>query len=114
MFISDSPQDIITEEIVPAFGLKAPKLGPVPIFFHDLPSRDLLVERVQFNLVDCRDNLIELDEIDEPVRIEIAYPDGSNLTFLVCFYHCPVGSVVIVEGLMDKQQVQVIQLKPCQ
>lgn len=56
---------------------------------HDLLIDGALEERVGLDLVDRRGDLVVVDEVDEPVRVEVRDPDGPDQSFAVQVLHDP-------------------------
>ena len=77
-------------------------------------GRLLLLEHMGFHLVHGGGHLHKLAQIDEPVWVEIGHPNGPQLPGLVRLLHGPVGAVVVAEGLVNQQQVDVIGLQVLQ
>ena len=66
---------------------------------------------MRFHLVHHRLDVAELCQVDETVGVEVRYANGTELASLVCFFHGAVSTVVVVEGLVDEQQVDVVGLQ---
>ena len=64
-------------------------------------SNTALKERVDFDLVDRGRDVVVLDEIDEPVRVEVRDADGRTETLGVQPLHGSPRAVVVAEGLVD-------------
>src|SRR5699024_889054 len=71
----------------------------------------LLKERMKFNLVYCRLYFHSLTEVCKTCRIEVAYADGTELSFLISLLHRAVCPDVISHRLMDQIQIQIVQPK---
>jgi hypothetical protein len=50
-----------------------------------------------------------LDEIDEPVGVEVRHTDRSDEAVGVELFHRSPGAVVVAERLMDQVQVDVVE-----
>ena len=73
-----------------------------------------LEERVGLDLVDRGRDLVVLDEVDEPVGVEVGDPDRLDQALAVQVLHGPPGAVVVAEGLVDQVQVEVVEAEPLQ
>ncbi|MNC00002.1 hypothetical protein D3C75_473140 [compost metagenome] len=74
----------------------------------------LLVERVNFNLVYRRGNFVEGDKVGQSVRVEIADTNGANFACLLQFFHSTPCPMDIAIRLVNQIQVDVIKLQPIQ
>ena len=81
------------------------------ILLHDGMGRLLLVQGVGFHLVYHGANLHELAQVHQTVGEEVGDPNGPDLPSLVGLFHGPPGAIVVVEGLVDEQQVNVVGLE---
>ena len=70
-------------------------------------------EGVQLHLVHHGGDLGIEAQVGQSLGIEIAYAKGPNFTRLVQFLHGPPGAVVIVHGLVDEVQIQVVKSQFC-
>ena len=64
---TDLAEDGVGEDVVLAFGERAPGLDLHAVLAHDRLVGDALVERVRLDLVDGRRDLVVGDEVQEPV-----------------------------------------------
>ena len=55
------------------------------------------------------DDLVVVDQVDEPVGEKVRYADRADSPFGVELLHGPPRSVVVAEGLVDEVQVQRLQ-----
>lgn len=69
---------------------------------------------MSLDLVDCRRHLRELAQVDQPVGVEVGYPDGPQLAGPIGFLHGAICAVIITEGLMDQHEVDIIRLQIAQ
>jgi hypothetical protein len=102
------------EYVVAAFGERAPGLHLHAPVAHELPVGLALEERVRLDLVDGRRDVVVLDEVDEPVGVEVGDADGLDQAVAVEVLHSPPGAVVVADGLVDEVQVEVVQAKALQ
>jgi hypothetical protein len=72
------------------------------------------VERVGLDLVDRRRDLVVLDEVDEPVGVEVGDPDRPGPALCVNLLHGPPFAVVVAERLVDQVKVEVVETEPAQ
>ena len=107
-------QNRVGEEILPPLGKGAPGLMDDAILLHDGMGRLLLVQGVGFHLVYHGANLHELAQVHQTVGEEVGDPNGPDLPSLVGLFHGPPGAIVVVEGLVDEQQVNVVGVQPLQ
>ena len=75
---------------------------------------DALVERVGLDLVDRRGDLVVIDEVDEPIRVEVGHADRADATFVVQLLHRPPRAVVVAERLVDQVEVDVVEPELCE
>ena len=99
----------VGEQAVAALGEGAPRLDPDAEFVHEILVGDALEEGMGLDLVDGRDDLVVVDQVDEPVGEEVRYADRADSPFGVELLHGPPRSVVVAEGLVDEVQVQRLQ-----
>ena len=62
-----------------------------------------------FDLVDRGGDLVVVDQVDQPVGVEVGDPDRLDQPLLVQVLHGPPGAVVVPEGLVDQVQVEVVE-----
>ena len=86
------------------------RLDFVPI--HCLDCRSLLMEGMDLNLVDCRQNLMIDAQIYQAGFIKVADSNGPDDPIPVHFFHRPPCAVVIAKWLMDQVEVQMLQPQP--
>ena len=73
-----SGQRRVGEQVVAAFGERAPGLDLHAVLAHQLLVGGALEERVALDLVDGRGDLVVLDQIDEPVGVEVRDADRPS------------------------------------
>jgi hypothetical protein len=95
-------------------GERAPGLYLHAPIAHELPVGFALEERMRLDLVDRRRDVVVLDEVDEPVGVEVGDPDGVDQAIAVEVLHRPPGAVVVADGLVDEVHVEVVQAKALQ
>ncbi|MBB6404475.1 hypothetical protein HNP00_001788 [Arthrobacter sp. AZCC_0090] len=83
-------------------------------FAHQRLVDGALVERVGFELVDGRDDLAVVDEVDQPVQVEVRNPYRAGEAVLVDFLHGAPLAVVVPERLVDQVQVEVVHSEPAE
>ena len=64
---------------------------------------------MQLHLIDHRRNLCIEAKIGKPIRIEIGDANCTNLARLIEFLHRAPCAVIVVKGLMDQIEIQIIQ-----
>lgn len=84
------------------------------IFGHIFMGCFLLLEYMGFYLVDGRLNLHKPAKVNQTVRIEVGHANGPNPPFLVGIFHGTVSAVIVVKGLMDQHQINVLRLELAQ
>jgi hypothetical protein len=67
---------------------------------------------VGLDLVDRRDDLVVLDEVDESVRVEVRYADRPGGAVGVQLLHGSPEAVVVTERLVDQVQVDPVEAEP--
>jgi hypothetical protein len=68
-----------------------------------------LEEGVGLDLVDRGGDLVVVDQVHQPVGVEVGDPDRLDHALLVQVLHGPPGAVVVPEGLVDQVQVEVVE-----
>ena len=81
------------------------------VLFHIFFCGLLLLEHMCLNLVHCRFDPGEVTDVQKTARIEIGYADSADFAFIVSLLHGAVGTIVIAEGLMDQEKIDIICLK---
>jgi hypothetical protein len=69
---------------------------------------------VGLDLVDGRRDLVVVDEVHQPVGVEVRHPDRPDRALGVQLLHRPPGAVVVAERLVDQVQVQPVKAEPLQ
>ena len=69
---------------------------------------------MDFDLVHRRCHVVMHDQVHQPVRWEVADPDGADPALPVQRLHVPPGTVDISDGLVDQVQIEIVQLQPLQ
>ena len=105
----DLRQRLVVENILLSLGKGAPRLGNNPIVLHDPQGGVLLEKRVDLNLIDHGPDLLVHAQVYQPLRGEVAHPDGPDRALPVQPLHSPPGAVVVSEGLVNQVQVDVVQ-----
>ena len=60
------------------------------------------MEDVHLKLIDSGYDIVEVNEVDQAIRIEIGYADGTDLTRFVELAHGALCAIDIIEGMMDQ------------
>ena len=94
---------------VPALGKRTPGLDLHALFPHQRLVFRTLKKRMGLNLVHGGHNLIVHDEVRKAVGIEIAHADRADPSFPVKLLHCPPGTVIVAERLVDEVQVEKVK-----
>lgn len=102
--LANTPEDRIVENVLTAFSQRRPSHWGNPLLSHDLSECNLLGERMQLNLVDHGRNSAGKNQINQPVRQEIADPDGTDPALLVQVFHSPPRPLIIAIGHMDENR----------
>ena len=102
------------EDVVAALGQRAPGLQGGAVLGVPGAVVGLLVEDVGLHLVDGRRHLDVLRQVHEPVGEEVGDTDGADLAGGQGLLHGAVGAVVVAEGLVDEQQVDVVGAQAAQ
>jgi hypothetical protein len=112
--IADLAQRRVGEEVVLPLGERTPGLNLHAALAHELLLVGALVERVRLDLVDRRDDLVVVDEVDQPVGEEVRHADGLREPFAVELLHRAPLAVVVAVRLVDEVEVHVIEAQPLQ
>ena len=111
---ADLAEGRVKEQVVAALGERPPGLELDAAVTHELLVGLALVERVGLDLVDRRGEVVVVDQVDQPVEVEVGHPDGRDQPLLVQVLQGPPGAVVVPEGLVDQVQVEVVEAEPGQ
>ena len=102
----------VGEQVVAAFGERPPGLDLDAALAHQLLVGGPLEERVALDLVDGRRDLVVVDQVDEPVGVEVRDADRADQAVAVQLLHRAPGAVVVAERLVDQVQVEVVEPEP--
>ena len=108
VFGADLFQHRIAEKVIFPLREGPPGHDLGAVFFHVCSRSFLLLEDMGLHLVDRRLDLGEVVDVQEAVWVEVGDADGPHLSAPVCLLHGPVGAVVVAEGLVDQEQVDVV------
>ena len=111
---ADLGQDRVGEQVVAALGEPAPGLVLDAALDHEVVVGLPLEVRVGLDLVDRRGEAGAVDEVDEPVGVEVRDADGPDRALLVEGAHGAPGAVVVTVGLMDQVEVEVVEAEALQ
>src|SRR5699024_6915686 len=111
IFLTDLCQHRVGKDAMTALCERSPRFRNNSVLLHKRKCILLLKERMKFNLVYCRLYFHSLTEVCKTCRIEVAYADGTELSFLISLLHRAVCSDVISHRLMDQVQIQIVQSK---
>jgi hypothetical protein len=106
---ADLAEGRVREQVVAALGERAPGLELDATLTHELLVVLALEEWVGLDLVDRRRDVVVVDEVDQPVGVEVGDPDRLDQPLLVQALHRAPGAVVVPEGLVDQVQVEVVE-----
>nr|WP_220000442.1 hypothetical protein [Bifidobacterium asteroides] len=87
MGLTNTSKDRIIENTPTTISQKCPGRGYAPLLGHDLSKWDLLGERMQLYLMDYGSDFAGKNQIDQPVRQEIADSNATNSALLVQIFH---------------------------
>ena len=114
MAFGDGLERRIFEQVGIGLCYRCPRHDFRSVLFH-LPFRiPLLAEDIRLQLVDSRFNLYVFGQVHEPVGVEVAYSDGAYLAGPYSLFHGPIRSVIVGEGLVYQQQVDVVGMQLAQ
>ena len=68
----------------------------------------LLMEGVNLHLIHHGPDTGKGGNVDHPVQIEIGNTNGTDIPGFIQVLQCPVGTVIIGKGLVQKHQIQII------
>ena len=78
-------------------------------FLHDLVRLLLLEKDVRLHLVDGGPDRAEIGKVDQAVGVKVAHADRADLAGMKRIFHGAVGAVVVAEGLVNEQQIDVVR-----
>ena len=84
------------------------------VLLHDFVGLLLLLEYMGLHLVHSRRYFYKLAQIDEAVGVKVRNADGTHFAGLVGLLHGPIAAIVVVEGLVDQQQINIVGLELAQ
>jgi hypothetical protein len=67
---------------------------------------------VALDLIDSRLDLVVVDQVDQPVGVEVRDADRANQSLVVQVLHRAPGAVVVAKGLVDQVEVEVVDAEP--
>ena len=111
---TDGGQHGVGEHILAALGKGAPGFDLAAVLLQVFPGQLLLLEDMGLDLVHGGLHAGEVLDVQIAVRAKVGNADGTNFSGVVELLHGAVGAVIIAEGLVDQQQVQVIGLQLAQ
>ena len=114
VFRGDEKQGFILEYIVLSLCKRRPGFNHHAVFLQEFLRINLLLERVDFDLIDRRRDLVMNHQVHDAIRLKVGNPDRSDFALLVQFLHRAPLTIHIAEGLMNQIQVNVIQLQALQ
>ena len=114
VLLADGGEHRVGEDVVAALGERPPGLQGGVVLGVPGAVVGLLVEDVGLHLVDGRRHLDVLRQVHEPVGEEVGDADGADLAGGQGLLHGAVGAVVVAEGLVDEQQVDVVGAQAAQ
>lgn len=109
MFGCDAREDEVAEEVVLAFRERTPGFDLYAVLTHEVLVGGALEEGMGLYLVDGRDHLVVLNEVDEPVRIEVRDANGLRQALSVGLLQRAPGAVVVTERLMNEEEIDVVK-----
>jgi len=107
--LGDRGQHRVREVVVPAFGERAPGLVLNTVLAHEGLLLPALMEHVRLDLVHRGRDLVVLDQVDEPIGVEVRDADRTDPAFPVEVLHRPPLAVVVAVRLVDQIQIEVVQ-----
>ena len=83
MYLGNSHELVVVENVISAFGKWPPGFYLNVVFNEEFLSHNLLAKGMRFNLVDSRGDLIMHNQVHHPVRVEVAYTNRTHATIPV-------------------------------
>src|SRR3954452_7124535 len=111
---ADLAQRCVGEQAVAALCERAPGLDLHPALAHQLLVVRALEVRVRLDLVHRGRDLVVVDEVHQPVGVEVGHADRPGGALAVELLHRPPGAVVVAERLVDQVQVDTVESEPLQ
>ena len=109
ILLTDLAEDGIGEEVLSSFGEGAPALMGDAVLVHPFAWLCLLLKDVRLHLVDHGLDVDKLAQVDEAVGVEVGYADRAQLACPIGLLHGAPCPVVVAEGLVNEQQVDVVR-----
>ncbi|MOA21004.1 hypothetical protein D3C78_1414800 [compost metagenome] len=81
------------------------------VFLKQLLRVFLVMERVDFDLIDGGNDLVVKHEIQQAVGIEVADADRADATGLIQLFHRTPSAIDITKRLVDEPEVQIVELQ---
>ena len=102
VLLGDGPQELVLDNVVPAFGERSPQLDLDPVLLQERPGCDLLVEGMRLDLVDGRNDLV----VDEEVHHALGWKVQTPMAFTrPCRYSSSIAPVLEVTSPRDQGAV---------
>ena len=77
------------------------------VFFQPFMFSAALAEQMGFNLIDGRCNLIELNQINQAIRVEVRYTDRPDGSLLIQPFQFPPRGIVVSERPVEQHQIEI-------
>src|SRR4051794_6635297 len=111
---ADLAQCCVGEQVVAALCERAPGLDLHTALAHQLLVVRALEVRVRLDLVHRGRNLVVVDEVHQPVGVEVGDSDRPDGALAEELLHRAPGAVVVPERLVDQVQVDMLEAEPLQ
>ena len=80
------------------------------LFGYPAALRAALAVEIRFDLIDCRDDLVVGNQVEQLVRLEVGNADGADFAFSIqLFQHAP-RRIVVRKRPVQEQQVNIVRL----
>ena len=106
---ADLAEGGVGEQVVLALGERAPRLDLHAVLAHQFLVGMALEERVGLDLVHRRGDVVVVDQVDQPVGVEVRHADRLGEALAVRFCIDAPGAVVVAKRLVNEVQVDVVK-----
>ena len=77
------------------------------IFFQPFMFSAALAEQMGLNLIDCGNHLVELNQINQAIRVEVRYTDSPDFSILIQLFQFPPRGIVVSERPVEQHQIEI-------
>src|SRR5690242_21580638 len=110
--LGDAQQQRVCEDVIAPLGERSPGFRLDIVCLKKRLRIDLLMEGIDFDLIDRRYDLVVNHQVHEAVRMKVRNADGLDRASAIRLLHRAPLAIYVAIGLMNQVQVEVFQLQP--